>query len=107
MAQFFVDLYAEKSEHIKLCTTIRQVEDELIQLRRQVNEPSPSSLPVPFTVDPHCSAAFQDTCALGNAQILKPSITITLKRTSSTTPKSRLPDQPPSLTTSRPSPSDL
>ena len=81
--------------------------DELIQLRRQVNEPSPSSLPAPFTVDPPCSAAFQDICALGNAQISKHSIKITLKRTSSTTTKSRLPDQPPSLSTSRPSPSDL
>ena len=108
VAQFFVDLNIQKSECLKLCTTIRQLEDELIQLRRQVNEPSPSSLPVPFTLDPSCSAAFQDTFALGNAQISKPSITITLKRaSSSTTTKSRLPDQPPSRPTSRPSPSDL
>ena len=57
-------------------------------------------------MDPPCSAAFQGTCSLGNAQISKPSITITLERASSTTTKSRLPDQPPSLSTSKPS-SDL
>ena len=51
VAQFFVDLNTEKNEGLKLCTTIRQLEDELVQLRRQVNEPSPSSLPIPFTVD--------------------------------------------------------
>ena len=39
VAQFFVDLNAEKSERLKLCTTIRQFEDERTQLRRQVNEP--------------------------------------------------------------------
>ena len=93
VAQFFVDLNTEKNGRLKLCTTIRQLEDELIQLRREVNEPSPSSLPFPFTVDPSFSAAFQDPCDLGNAQISKPSITITLKRASSTTTKSRLPDQ--------------
>ena len=63
VAQFFVDLNNEKNERLKLCITIRRFEDELIQLRRQVNQPSPSSLPVNFTVDPPCSAAFQDTCA--------------------------------------------
>ena len=93
VAQFFVDLNTEKSERLKLYTTIRRLQDELIQLRRRVNEPSPSSLSVPFTVDPPCSAAFQDTCALGNAQISKPSITITLKRASSTTSKPWLPNQ--------------
>ena len=65
-AQFFVDLNTEKSGRLKLYTTIRRLEDELTQLRRQVNEPSPSSLPIPFTVDPPCSA-FQDSCALNNA----------------------------------------
>ena len=49
VAQFFVDLNTEKSERFKLRTTIRQLEDELTQLRRQVNEPSSSSLPVPFS----------------------------------------------------------
>ena len=111
VAQFFVDLNFEKNERLKLCTTIRQLEDDLVQLRRQVNETASFSLPVLFTVDPPSSAAFQDPCALNNAQLSKPSITITLKRASSTTPKSRLPDQPrsspPSLPTSRPSPSDL
>ena len=58
VAQFFVDLNVEESERLKLCTTIRQLEDELVQLRREVNDPSRSSLPVPFTVDPP-SAAFQ------------------------------------------------
>ena len=93
VAQFFVDLNTEKSERLKLYTIIRRLEDEFIKLRRQVNVPSPSLLPVPFTVDPPCSAAFQDICALGNAQISKPSNTITLKRASSTTSKPRLPDQ--------------
>ena len=93
VAQFFVDLNTETSERLKLCTSIHPLEDELAQLRRQVNEPSPSSLPVPFTVDPPCYTAFQDTCAQGNAQISKPSIAITLIRASSTTTKSRLPDK--------------
>ena len=53
VAQFFVDLSIEKLERPKLCTSIRQLEDELAQFRRQVNEPSPSSFsPVPFTVNP-------------------------------------------------------
>ena len=82
VAQFFVDLNSEKSERLKLQATIRQLEDELVQLRQQVNEPSPSSLPVPFTVDPPSSVAFQDSNVLGNIQISKPSVTITLKRTS-------------------------
>ena len=76
-----------------------------------MNEPSPSSLPVSFTVDPPCSAAFKDTCALSNSQISKPSITIILKRTSTTSSKPRLPDQPrsptPAQPTSRPPSSDL
>ena len=80
-------------------------------MRQQVNDPSTSSPLVPFSVDPPCYAAFQDTCALNNAQISKPSITITLKRTSSTTFKSELRDQPRgsplSLFTSRPSSADL
>ena len=93
VAQFFVYLNIATNERLKLCTFIRQLEDELIQLRRQVNEPSPSPLPVPFNVDPPCSAAFQDTSALDNAQISKLSNTITLKRASSNITKSRLPDQ--------------
>ena len=51
VAQFFVDLNTEKSERLRLCTTIRQLEEELTLLRRQKNEPSTSSLHVPFTVD--------------------------------------------------------
>ena len=80
VAQFFVDLNAEKNERLKLRTTIRQLEDDLTQLRRQVNELSSSSLPVPFTVDLPISAAFQDSGALGSIQILKPRVTITLKK---------------------------
>ena len=110
VAQFFVDLNTEKSERLKLRTTLRQLEDELTQLRRQENESSSSSLPVPFTVDSPSSASFQDSRLLGNIQISKPRVTITLKRTSSTTSRSQLtepPRTPPSTqTTSGPS-SDL
>ena len=98
VAQFFVDFDTKKGERLKLRTTIRQLE-ELTQLLRQVNEPSPSSLPIPFTVDPPCSAVFQDSRALNNAQISKPSITTTLKRALSTTSKPPLPDQHRSLPT--------
>ena len=72
-----MDLNTEKSERLKLRTTIRQLEDELTQLRRQVNEPSSSSLPVPFTVNPPNSADFQDSSALDNIQISRLSVTIT------------------------------
>ena len=85
IAQFFVDLNTEKSERLKLNTTISRLEDELTLLRRQVNGPSSSSLPVPFTIDPPSAAAFQDSSTLGSIQILKPRVTITLKRPSSTT----------------------
>ena len=94
MTQFFVDLNIEKRERFKLCTTIHQLEDELAQLRLQADEASISSLSVPFTVDPQCSSACQDNCTLNNAQLSKPSITITVKRASSTTSKCQLPDQP-------------
>ena len=57
-------------------------------MRRQINEPS-SSIPVPFTVDPPSSAASQDSGTLGSIQILKPRVTITLKRPSSTTSRSQ------------------
>ena len=111
VTQFLVDLNIEKNKRLKLCKSIRQPEDELTQWRRQVNEPSPSSFPIPLRVDPPCAVAFQDNCTLNNAQISMPSITITLKRASSTTSKSQLPDQPrgsaPSLPTSRPSSSAL
>ena len=72
VAQFFVDLNIVKNERLKICTAIRQLEDELVQLRRQVNESSPPSLPVPLTIDPPCSAAFQVNCAqtLPNCQNL-------------------------------------
>ena len=111
VAQFFVDLNIEKSERNMPCTAIQQLKDELVQLRREVNEPTPPSLPVPSTVDPPCCTAFRDICALNNAQISKNSITTTLKRDSSTTSKSRLPGQPrgptPTLPASTPSSSDL
>ena len=110
VAQFFEYLNNEKKERNKLHATIRQLEDELAQLRRQFNEPSFSSLHVPFTVNPPSSTVFQDSSALGKIQILRPKLTITLKRTSSTTSQSRLtesPRAPPSTqTTSGPS-SDL
>ena len=105
-----MDLNTENSERLRICTTIRQLEEELTHLRRQVNEPSPSPLPIPFTVNPLCSAASQDSCALNNPQLSKPSITITLKRPSSTTSKPRLPDQqrgPPSQPNSGKLPLDL
>ena len=110
VAQFFVGLNSEKNERPKLQATIRQLEDELVQMRRQVNEPSPSSLPVPFTVDPPSSAAFQDSNALGSIQMSKPRVTITLIRTSSTTSRSQLtepPRAPPSNQTPSGSSSDL
>ena len=80
-----MDLNTEKSERLKLRTTLCQLEDELTQFRRQVNEPSSSSLPVLFTVNPPSAAAFQESNALGNIQISRPRVTITSKRTSSTT----------------------
>ena len=85
VAQFFVYLDTEQNERLKLCTTIWRLADEITQLRRQVHEPSSSSLPVSFTVDPPSSAAFQDSSTLGSIQILKPRVTITLKRPSSFT----------------------
>ena len=110
VAQFFVDLNTEKNERLKLHTSTCQVEDELTQLRRQLSEPSSSSLPVAFTVDPPSSVAFQDSSALGNNQILRLRVTITLKRNSSTTSRSQLTESPRALpstqTTSGPS-SDL
>ena len=110
VAQFFVDLNTEKGERLKLRTTICQLENELIQLRRQVNESSSSSLPVPFTVDPPSSAAFQDSSALGNIQISRPTVRITLKRTSSSTSPSQLTEPlraPPSNQTTSGSSSDI
>ena len=89
VAQFFVDLNNEKSERLELHATSRQLADELARFRRQVNKPSPSSLPIPFTVNPPSSAAFQDSSALDNIQISKPKITITPKKTSSTTSQPR------------------
>ena len=76
VAEFFVDLNIEKCERLKLCTTNHRLEYELAQLRRQVNEPSPSSLPIPLAVYQPCSTAFEGNCA----QISKLSITITLKK---------------------------
>ena len=58
VAQFFVDLNTEKNERLKLCTTICRLEDELTQLRRHGQEPSSSSPPASFTVDPPSSAVF-------------------------------------------------
>ena len=87
-----MDLNTEKNERLKLCTTICRLEDELDQLRRQ--EPSSSSLPVPFTINPPSSGAFQDSGILGSIQILKPRVTIILKRPSSTPSRSQ-PTEPP------------
>ena len=94
VAQFFVDLNTEKNERLRLRNTVCRVEDELTQLRRQVNELSPSSLPFSFTVDPPSSAAFQDSSTLGSIQILKPRVTINLKRPLSTTSRSPLTEPP-------------
>ena len=74
-----MDLNSKKIKRLKLHATIRQLEDELAQLRLQINELSPS-VPAPFTVDPPSSAAFQDHSTLGNIQISKPRLTITLKK---------------------------
>ena len=101
VAQFFVDLHTEKDERLRLCTTLRHLEEELTQLRRQVNEPSTSSLPVPFTIDPPSSAAFQDSNTLGSIQILKPRVTITLKRPSNHTSRSQ-PAEPLRVSLSNP-----
>ena len=87
--QLSVDLKVEKHDRNKFHAAIRQLEDELAQLRRQVNESSPSSLRVPFTVDAPCSTAFPDQSALNHAQLSKPMLPITLKGASSTTSKSR------------------
>ena len=110
MAQFFINLNNEKSERLKLHATIRQLGDELAQLRRQVNEPSSPPLPVPFRVNPLISAAFQDYIALDNIQISRPKLITTLERTSSTTPQPRLtelPRAPPSTQTTSGPFSDL
>ena len=72
-------------------------------MRRQVQEPSTSSLPVPLTVDPPSSAASQDSNILGSIQILKPRFTITLKRPSSTQSRSQPTEPLSSQTTSGPS----
>ena len=101
VAQFFVDLNTEKDERLRLCTTIRHLEEELTQLRRQVNEPSASSPPVPFTIDPPSSAAFQDSNTIGSIQILKPRVTITLKRPSNHTSRSQ-PAEPLRVSLSNP-----
>ena len=89
-----MDLNTEKSERLRVCTTIRHLGEELTLLRRQINEPSTSSIPVPFTVDPPSSAAFQDSGTLCSIQILKPRVSVTLKRPSSTTSRSQ-PTEPP------------
>ena len=97
-----MDLNTEKSERLKRRTTIRKLEDELTQLRRQISEQSSSLLPVHFTVNPPSSAAFQDSSALDNIQISRPRITITLIRTSSNTLRPRLTEStqaPPSTQT--------
>ena len=107
VAQFLVDLNTGKNKRLKLCTTIYRLEDELTQLRRQINEPSSSSLPASFTVEPPSSAAFQDSGIPGSIQIMKPRVTITLKRPSSTPSRSQPLEPPraplPSQTTSGPS----
>ena len=101
VAQFFVDLNTEKNERLKLYTTIRRLENEVTQLRRPVNEPSSSSHPIPFTIDPPSSAAFEDWITLGSIQIMKPRVTITLKIPSSTTSRSQ-PTEPLRVSLSNP-----
>ena len=101
VAQFFVDLNTEKNERLRLDTTIRRLENELTQLRRPVNEPSSSLHPIPFTIDPPSSAAFEDSSTLGSIQIMKPRVTITLKRPSSTTSRSQ-PTEPLRVSLSNP-----
>ena len=101
VAQFFVDLNTEKNERLKLHTTIRRLENELTQLGRPVNEPSSPSRPIPFTIDPPSSAAFEDSSTLGNIQIMKTRVTITLKRPSSTTSRSQ-PTEPLRVSLSNP-----
>ena len=101
VAHFFVDLNTEKNERLKLHTTIRRIENELAQLRRPVNEPSTLSHPIPFTIDPPSSAAFEDSSTLGSIQIMKPRVTITLKRPSSTTSRSQ-PTEPLRVSLSNP-----
>ena len=81
--QLSADLKNEKQELLKLHAIIRQLEDELTQLRRQANEPSSSSPPVPSEVDPSYSATLQSKCALEHVQILKPIRTITILGASS------------------------
>ena len=101
VAQFVVDLNTEKNERLKLHTTIRRLENELTQLRRPVNEPSSSSHPIPFTINPPSSAAFEDSSTLGSIQIMKPRVTITLKRPSSTSSRSQ-PTEPLRVSLSNP-----
>ena len=101
VAQFFVDLNTEKNERLKLHATIRRLENELTQLRRPVNEPSSSSHPIPFTIDPPNSAASQDSNIIGSIQILKPRVTINLKRPSSTQSRSQ-PTEPLRVSLSNP-----
>ena len=101
VAQFFVDLNTEKNERLKLHTTVRRLENELTQLRPPVNEPSSPSHPIPFTIDPPSSADFEDSSTLGSIQIMKPRVTITLKRPSSTTSRSQ-PTEPLRVSLSNP-----
>ena len=82
--QLSADLKIEKHERLKLHATIHQLEEELTHLRRQVNEPSLSSLPVLSTVNPSCSTTLQGKRALEHSQILKPIPTITLMGASGT-----------------------
>ena len=89
VAQFFVDPNTEKNEGLMMCTTICRLGNELTQLRHQVQEPSSSSLPASFTVDPSSSSAFQDSSTLSSIQILNHRVTITLKRPSSTPSRSQ------------------
>ena len=107
VAHFFVDLNIEKRQPLKLHAAIRHLEDELAQLRRQVNGPSPSSLPVPFTIDPPCSTTFQDKCVLNYAQISKPTLTITFKGAPSTSFEPWLPEQSRASPSTKPTPESL
>ena len=59
-----------------------------------MKEPSSSSFPIPFTVNPMTSAAFQDSSAIEFIQISRPRLTIIIKRTSGTTCQSRATEPP-------------
>ena len=105
--QLFIDLKTEKHERLKLHATLRQLESELAPLHRQVSEPLPFSLAVPFIVDPPSSTASQDKRAQEHGPVPKPMRKNTLKGASNTTsiPQLREQSQAPPQTQPTPGPS--